>query len=220
MTRTLLALLLLLPLPAPAQNAPREALLLGSSSVNGAVGRTLESELRAWNVRLVRRARSSSGFARPDFHDWEAEVRELGSLDRYAAILLYTGGNDTQHLRLRRDERPSRAQQWIAWSEEERWRSVYRSRVRNFVDTLCARGARRVIVLLPVDGGRPGWSRRIVRVREEMQAGASHACGSAIDASTYPNETFESLDGVHLSWEGARRMWGRVRDPLRRILGV
>src|SRR5690606_32465698 len=76
---------------AAAQPEASRALLIGSSSVNGAVGRTLERELGERGVTLVRRARSSSGFARPDFFDWEEEIGRLGPFDRYAVVIIYAG---------------------------------------------------------------------------------------------------------------------------------
>lgn len=206
--------LLLVPAAASAQQG--EALLIGSSSVNGAVGRTIERELGTAGVRLRRHARSASGFARPDFFDWRGEVANLGSLDRYRAVLVYTGGNDGQSLHVQPDERGPGEERlrWIDWRDEARWRATYARRVRAVVDELCERGAARVVVLLPVDGGRAGWSRRMVRVREGMAEGVRGSrCGSALDAGER-GEVFESLDGVHLSWDGARRMWARIGTPL------
>ncbi|MGE0784622.1 MAG: hypothetical protein AB7S26_02965 [Sandaracinaceae bacterium] len=194
---------------------PREALLVGSSSVNGALGRTIEHELGQRGVTVRRRARSSSGFARPDFFDWEGELAALGPYEPLSAVIVYTGGNDTQALRLMDDERTEGEGprvRWVEWRNEDRWVEVYRARVRRFVDELCTRGAPRVIVILPVDGGRPGWSRRIVRVREAMAAGVTGSrCGVTLDAG---DETFDSTDGVHLSREGARWFWRSVGERL------
>jgi hypothetical protein len=203
--------------PARAQG-PRRALLLGSSSVSGAVGRTLDTELETVGVDLTRMPRGSSGFARPDFFDWQAEIDAIDDVTRYAAILVYTGGNDGQALRLRPEEREAGEERrdWIDWREEARWRALYAARVSTFVDQLCDRGAPRVVILLPVDGGRPGWSRRIVRVREALAAGAQASrCGVSIDAGP---ETFESQDGVHLTWRGASRFWAAVSERLLPLL--
>lgn len=216
MVKLWLPLLAALLVPAGARGQEREALLLGSSSVNGTVGRTLERELGAWGVHVRRRARSSSGFARPDFYDWHAQVDGLGALGRYSLIVIYAGGNDTQSLWLRPDERPTRRQQWLLWSDEDRWREIYAARVRGFVDALCAAGAPRVAVLLPANGGRYHWERRILRVRDSQSAGArASRCGTVIDAGP---ETLDAVDGVHLSWNGASRMWALVAEPFRELL--
>lgn len=209
MTRAILIACALLLAPAAA-SAQREVLLLGSSSVNGAAGRTLETELERWGVAVSRRGRGSSGFARPDFFDWRAEVYALGPLHGYSLVLVMVGGNDTQALRA--DDG------WIQWRDEVAWAREYAARVRDFIDALCAHGAPRVAVLLPLDGGRPGWSDRIVRVRRAQTLGAQESeCGVAIDAG---EDEFEATDGVHLSGRGARRMWGRIEDAMRVLLDV
>ncbi len=213
--RSLALVLVLLGLGAPA--SAQEALLVGSSSVNGALGRTLEHRLGIEGIRLARRARSASGFARPEFFDWEAEVDQLGALSRYAAVIVYAGGNDGQALSLRPSERTRRRDRWVEWSDEERWVRIYSDRVRGVVDAMCDRGAPRVVILLVADGGRAGWSRRMVRVRDAQRAGVEGSrCGVVLD----PNDghAFDSVDGVHLSRQGARRMWELIAVRLRALL--
>jgi hypothetical protein len=220
MARLLTTLLLVLLVPRAAHAQGEQALLIGSSSVNGAVGRTIERELGGVGIRLRRHARSASGFARPDFFDWRQEAARLGPLDRYRAVLVLTGGNDGQSLRVQPEERGQGEDRlrWIDWRDEARWRSTYAQRVRGVVDELCARGAPRVVVLLPVDGGREGWWRRMIRVRDGMAAGVRGSrCGVVVDASAR-GETFDSLDGVHLSWRGATRMWARIGETLTQLL--
>lgn len=209
MARLLLVLAILIA-PATAA-AQRQVLLVGSSSVNGAAGRTLETEIEGWGISLVRRGRGATGFARPDFFDWQAEVPRMAPLDRYELVVVLAGGNDTQSLR-------DRGGEWIQWRDEDAWTREYSARVRDFIDALCAGGAPRVVMLLPLDGGRPVWTDRIGRVRRAQAAGARESrCGVAIDAGA---DEFEAVDGVHLSWRGARRMWDRIEDAMRLLLGV
>src|SRR5258706_3587530 len=104
--RPCLVLILSFSAMASAQNdPPRDLLLMGSSSVNGALGRQIEYELENLGLNVIRRGRGSSGFARPDFLDMQAQIDELGPLQRYRAILLIAGGNDTQSRLLRPEER-------------------------------------------------------------------------------------------------------------------
>ncbi|MBX3271693.1 MAG: DUF459 domain-containing protein [Sandaracinaceae bacterium] len=192
--------------PAHGQD---DVLLLGSSSVNGAAGRLVETEVEGWGYPVRRRGRGASGFARPDFFDWQAELFALRPLDRYALVIVLTGGNDTQALRRREGG-------WIAWEDEPAWVEEYTSRVREFVDTLCDAGVPRVALLLPANGGRPGWSRRIGRVRAAQEAGArASRCGVVLDPGA---DELEAVDGVHLSGRGARRMWERIEASLRALL--
>lgn len=199
---------------------PPDVLILGSSSVNGALGRLIESELTHAGMRPERRGRSSSGFARPDFFDWESEIASLGDLRAMRGVIVYAGGNDGQAIRLREreiapeargDRRARRRAEWIPWQDEARWRDVYRARVQAFVDALCAAGARRVVVLLPAEGENEGWSERMRRIHELQAAGvAATRCGVAVDPRGGRLRTGATVDGVHLSRSGARAVWERV----------
>jgi catechol 2,3-dioxygenase-like lactoylglutathione lyase family enzyme len=209
---------------------PPDVLIIGSSSVNGALGRLIESELARAGMRPQRRARSSSGFARPDFFDWEAEIPNLGDLRALRGLVLYAGGNDAQAIRLRAHELPSREapaegqtrrrggmrpDEWIVWREEARWRPVYQQRVRSFVEGLCNAGARRVLVLLPAEGENEGWSGRMERIQELQEAGTRGTrCGRVIDPRGVRVREGATLDGIHLSRTGARAVWERVGQAI------
>jgi catechol 2,3-dioxygenase-like lactoylglutathione lyase family enzyme len=212
--------------PAP----PPDVLIIGSSSVNGALGRLIESELARAGMRPERRARSSSGFARPDFFDWEAEIPNLGDLRALRGLVLYAGGNDAQAIRLRARELPAREapaegqarrrgamrpNEWIVWREEARWSPIYQERVRSFVQGLCDAGARRVLVLLPAEGENEGWSARMTRIQELQAAGTRGTrCGRVIDPRGVRVREGATLDGIHLSRSGARAVWDRVGQAI------
>ncbi len=200
--------------------AATDVLIVGSSSVNGALGRLIESELARGGFHPERRARSSSGFSRPDFYDWEAAIPSLGDLHALRGIVVYAGGNDAQAIRLREGELPAEARadrrvrssaEWIVWRDEARWRSTYEARVRSFVDGLCAAGAPRVLVLLPAEGENERWSERMERI-QELQASATRAsrCGRVLDPRGVRVREGATVDGIHLSRTGARAVWERV----------
>ncbi len=205
---------------ARAPRVPSNVLIIGSSSVNGALGRLIESELATAGLHPERRARSSSGFSRPDFYDWEAEIPSLGDLHALRGLVLYAGGNDAQAIRLRErelpeavrtDRRARRTAEWIQWRDEARWRTTYEGRVRSFVDALCAAGARRVLVLLPAEGENEHWSGRMERI-QVLQESATRAtrCGRVIDPRGVRVREGATVDGIHLSRTGARAVWDRV----------
>jgi hypothetical protein len=127
--------------PAPPST---EALLIGSSSVGGAVGIYLGSELRRLGIHLSRRHQSSSGWARPDFYDWGDHIDELGDLSALRAIFIYMGGNDAQMLRLRREEEATEPNHrgYVMWGDDEQWSRIYRGRVLTLVNALCEAGGR------------------------------------------------------------------------------
>jgi catechol 2,3-dioxygenase-like lactoylglutathione lyase family enzyme/lysophospholipase L1-like esterase len=203
---------------------PADVLIIGSSSVNGALGRLIESELARTGLHPERRARSSSGFSRPDFYDWEAEIPSLGDLRALRGLVVYAGGNDAQAIRLRErelpeatrsDRRARRSAEWIQWRDETRWRPTYEGRVRSFVDALCTAGARRVLVLLPAEGENEHWSERMERI-QALQESATRAsrCGRVVDPRGVRVREGATLDGIHLSRTGARAVWDRVGQAI------
>jgi len=209
---------------APSQGQRRwqsvDVLLLGSSSVNGPLGITIERELRAQNVTVRRRFRLSSGFARPDFYDWNDALRHE-RLDGVRMALIYIGGNDTQGLWLRRSERASTRSEWVRWQDQERWATVYQQRVVGFIDRICDGGVGRVLVLPPVEGEREEWTARLVRVqRAQADAARQSRCGAVLDVGAFERGTLSTTrDGVHLDWEGARTVWDRIAPQIRSALG-
>ena len=221
---TLSAALLALSLAshASAQRAPvptDDVFLVGSSSVNGAFGRLIESELEHAGMHVRRIAHSATGLARPDYFDWQAEIPRLGDLHGLRGVLVTLGGNDTQPLRLR-DEDPHEGSEAIRWADEARWNALYTQRVTRFVDGLCAAGAPRVLVILPTDGTSDDWSDRVHRVQEAQIAG-THAsrCGAVVDPrAVSTRDARATVDGVHLSRRGSRSVWDVIAPIVQRAL--
>lgn len=206
---------------ARAPRAPDDVLLIGSSSVNGALGRLIETELEGAGLRVARHGRSSTGLARPDFFDWQEEIGELGDLTRLRGVVVYMGGNDTQAVRLRREESLDRGEaSWIAWRDEARWTEIYTARVHALVQGLCDAGAPRVMWVLPTDGDREGWAERIHRVQDAQAAGArGTSCGVVVDPRGLRITDRSTTDGVHLTRTGARDVWQIIGPPLVAGLG-
>jgi len=197
-------------------------LIIGSSSINGALGRLIESEVATAGMHPQRIGHSSSGFSRPDFFDWEAEVPQLGDLHALRGIVIYIGGNDAQAVRLRESELPAtptrtprarrdRAGEWIVWRDEATWSARYQARVTAFVSALCTGGVPRVVFLLPAQGENEHWTERMTRVRNLQEAGTrATRCGVAIDPSAVRARPGSTVDGIHLSRTGAHAVWDRV----------
>lgn len=202
----------------PRLTAPGQVILMGSSSVNGSLGRMIESELESRHVDVLRHGRSATGLSRPDFFDWEAHVRRAGSLANARGAIVLLGGNDAQSMFLRDDERhlsTGRRASWVEWSDERGWRAAYRARTKALVDALCAAGVPKVMVVVPADGTREGWISRIVRVQEEQLEGARLSrCGRGLDTRGARPRENDTLDGIHLSSSGARAVWARVGREL------
>lgn len=205
-----------------APRVPPDVLIIGSSSINGALGRLIESEVATAGMHPQRIGHSSSGFSRPDFFDWDAEVPRLGDLHALRGIVIYIGGNDAQAVRLRDSELPptptgaprarrDRTGEWIVWRDEAAWSARYQARVTSFVSALCTGGVPRVVFLLPAQGENEHWTERMTRVRNLQEAGTrATRCGVAIDPSAVRARPGSTVDGVHLSRTGAHAVWDRV----------
>ncbi|HTV17466.1 MAG TPA: hypothetical protein VMG12_02310 [Polyangiaceae bacterium] len=194
------------------------AVIVGSSSVRQAFGRVLREGLERRGYRVTLEGVTSAGLARPDFRDMNAVMDHVPISRETALVLVYLGVNDAQALWLAPHERRSATRRWLAWSDR-RWSRVYERRVRRFIDRICARGARRVVVLPPVDVVRPELDRRLRRVRQlQSRAAATSSCGTAV--STRGDRGRFALggiarrrrDGFHMTEHGARVVWERVRE--------
>jgi hypothetical protein len=201
---------------ARSENRPA-ALIVGSSSIRQSFGRVLAQSLEHLGYRVTREGVTSAGFARPDFRDVNAITEALPISGNTAVVLVYLGLNDGQALWLPAPERRRMGRRWLAWSDA-RWSNVYEQRVRRYLTRICARGARRVLVLLPVDVARPRLQRRLNRIRKlQARAAAASSCGAALETAGdwgrfgAPGRERRRRDGFHMTEHGARVIWGRIR---------
>lgn len=200
--------------PRRAPEPTPDVLLIGSSSVNGALGRLIESEVERSGLQVSRDGRPSTGFSRPDFYDWQAQIPRLGDLARLKGVIVYLGGNDAQAFRFRATEVPvgtPESRQWIQFRDEARWSEAYRTRTHQFIDSLCAAGARKVVIVPPIDGDTSTHSERIRRVqRLQIEGARGTRCGVVADPSQVRLGPQHAGDGVHLNREGARLVWQSI----------
>lgn len=196
-------------------SAPRAA-VVGSSSVKGVLGRLIESELERKGYSVDRLGVVGAGLARPDYRDMHALVAKVPIDADTAAVFIYLGVNDAQSIRLLPEDRQTTDQQWLKWNDP-RWSVVYRRRAQRLFESLCRRGARHVIVMLPVEVMKPRLERRLRRIRAlQRQAAERVSCATAIStvrdgAELIADEPTRRKDGIHLTKEGARRVWERVK---------
>lgn len=152
---------------------PGKVLVLGSSSMNGSFGDEIVRGLKRLGYTVDKRGKSSSGFARPDYHDWHAEIRSLPIDKNTTGAVIYLGTNDAQALHLRPAERRKlrRKRKWLPWKHRA-WIPTYASRVSAFARALCKRGVHRVAVITPVDVVKPRLRARLQKVRTALARGA------------------------------------------------
>ncbi|GMV41791.1 MAG: hypothetical protein AMXMBFR64_35070 [Myxococcales bacterium] len=207
--------------PADADPEPLRVLLVGSSSMKGALGNVLESTLRQWsNVEVTRVGVGSSGLARPDFYDWMAEIDRLKGQVQPHVVVINIGANDAQGA--------WSSKGWIRWGRPA-WRQIYAERVDAILQT--TRG-RRVFWVGPPNMRDTLFSRRlrdISDIIEQRVAAHPHARfvdaysltsddkGAYVDAlvdfqgGTIPSRT---LDGIHFTRKGAFLIAARILSPL------
>lgn len=204
--------------PAVDEQERARAVIVGSSSIRQAFGRVLARALEQRGYRVTRKGVTSAGFARPDFRDVNAIVDGVAIDRETELVFVYLGVNDAQALWLTPQERNGAQRPWLAWSDR-RWNGIYERRVRRFIDRICARGAGRVVLLLPVDVAKPRLQHRLQRVRTlQAQAAAASICGVAV-ATRGDRGRFQAggmarrrKDGFHMTEHGARVVWARVRE--------
>ena len=209
-------------MPEPAAGA--DAVLVGSSSFNQAFGHIIERELEQRGYQVRRKGVDGAGLARPDFHDMNQELDALPIGRGTAAVFVYLGVNDAQDAWLYPQERPHAGLASVPFGAQD-WDAVYGRRARAFLERICERGARRAVVLLPVDVDRPDLQRRLDRIRE-LQAQAAAATRCAVAIRTNGDEgRFEAgslairlPDGFHMSPRGAEIVWQRIAPQVLQLL--
>lgn len=209
-----------------AQAEAPEVIVLGSSSVNGALGRLIEAKLEERGYNAKRQGKSSTGFSRPDFYDWPKEVKSMPHVKGAKAIVVYMGVNDGQSIWLHKDERPSRGgkDEWVYFRDTEEWEEKYAERVKTFVQQLCDMGPKRVVVVTPMDVVNKKLQGRLSRIRSiQKRATESTSCGLAVaaegdDADIRAGGARRSAirikDGSHATQDGAMRVWKRIESKL------
>jgi hypothetical protein len=215
----------LMPAVRATGQAAGQMLVFGSSSVNGSFGRVIASELGRRGVSVVRRGYSAAGLARPDFHDMRETLGKIPLERGVHSVMLYIGGNDAQAIWLRPDERAGerRSDSWIWWNDE-RWSSVYQARAVGLIESVCARGVQRVIVVPPADVLSARLQSRLDRVRDLLRRAAeSSACGRFVSTTgdwkffALAGEPLRTPDGIHMTLAGALRVWHRMRDTVLKL---
>lgn len=222
---------------------PGDVLVIGSSSINGALGGELARGLEQRGFEVWRKGRSSSGLARPDFFDWPAEIEDLPIGPKTSGAVIYLGTNDAQAIRLRPAEaRRLRVRgRWLRW-DDPRWPTLYARRAEGFARALCKRGVPRVAYITPIDVREGSLRRRLARIRAALVAGTSKVkCARAFSgrgdlkrvlaegrarvkgrkrSHRGAGPRLRQPDGTHLTWAGARAIWGRVGTPIVRWLDL
>ncbi len=208
--------------PEPVRKA--DAVLVGSSSFNQSFGHLLARQLEERGYQVTRKGVSGAGLARPDFHDMYQVLESLPVDHETAAVFVYLGVNDAQAVWLYPHERSNRRSRAVPFGAAD-WDEVYARRTREFLERICQRGARKAIVLLPVDVARPELQQRLKRIRElQSRVAAETSCAVVVHTSgdegrfEVAGQPIRLPDGYHMSQRGAQIVWERIRARVWQLL--
>jgi uncharacterized protein len=129
------------PIPVPTRDDPLRVAVIGDSFATGvgsAIGRTLNPRL----VNVQARGVISTGLTRPDYFNWQPNLREIVDRFRPGVVVVMLGGNDAQTLTVP-GGKP------VPQSAQEEWRRIYTERVESLAKTAIDAGARVVWIGLP-----------------------------------------------------------------------
>ncbi len=200
----------------PEAPPARTVLLLGDSLIVTSFGEYLEKSLNEHpGTRAMRRAKSSTGLARPDFFDWMKVGREEVERHRPDVVVVIMGGNDGQGLT---DEKGKAKVQWGASG----WEAAYRQRVADFLGVLQAPGRKILWVELPYTG-LPNFERKLGVIRRVLrEAVSAHEASKYLETKPFFTDAKGALlrearvegfrkpmrlkmeDGVHFTLAGGR----------------
>ena len=151
-----------LPLRAQAAGSKPKILVAGDSMIAGGFGLFLARDLQKQHgYPVLRRGKTSSGLARPDFFDWMKEGERLVQEFSPDVSVVMFGGNDVQGLYMGKGE-------WIRWPDKE-WSAEYARRVVAFCDILAPSGQTIFWVGMPVMRP-PKFHARVQRVNTIFRA--------------------------------------------------
>jgi hypothetical protein len=228
-----------LPAPPPAVSpsppvAERKhtVLLLGDSLIATGFGEYLQARLEEHpRIRTARRAKSSTGLARPDFFDWMTVGEEEVKRHQPDVVVVILGGNDGQSLKDTKGGKP------IHWGKPE-WEQAYRQRLADFVKVLSAPGRKIVWLELPATG-RKRFEQKLTLIRG-LQREVVTAHQDALHLDTRPFFTdakgralllarvegfrkpmrLRMEDGVHFTVAGGRYFASKVYPEVLGVLGL
>lgn len=215
---------------------PRRVLIVGSSLAATGLGAVLEKMLDANpDVVCYRKAKSSTGLARPDFYDWYDQGKRQIEFRKPDLVLVLMGANDGQ------DIVPWKGSPRVHWGAED-WPEAYRTRVDDFLATLTtpvegSEGARVMWLGMPKVTS-PSLERKLTLIRG-VQADAIGGLGDEgvyLDLTPYiVNDQGELLrtarvkgkerelraeDGVHFTMSGCEFLAEKIYPEVLAALGL
>ena len=183
---------------------------VGSSTLGSPLAGQLDAALKKEGLKFRKWAKASSGLARPDFHDWPAQIPAIEKEWSPDIFIISLGTNDYQAL--------SHGKRWVKHGEKDKWIKLYTERVDRMLALAAGKDKKRMVVWVgPVPFNTPkgrNMSLRINRIlKERIKAfdGNAHFVDmrSVLMSKNRPKTTFKDgrgktrktfrKDNVHLT---------------------
>lgn len=213
---------------APARFAPSRVLIVGASSIQFELGRALETQLEERDGLSVERwGRHSTGLSRADYFDWLEKGAELADAFAPDLVIAQVGGNDCQVITNVDGSEVAR------FGDGDAWDAAYAERVRAFVSVFTERGARVVVLGMPIMRSRSFRSKmsRLNAVAEGAVLDAHERFVSTWDWTADEHGEYRGTaiidgrervtradDGIHMTVHGAHDVAARILDELSRAI--
>ncbi|MEZ4382483.1 MAG: DUF459 domain-containing protein [Nannocystaceae bacterium] len=217
------------PADAPGKHT---VLVLGDSLAATGFGALLERRLDGHpDITCYRKAKSSSGLARPDFFDWMGEAKRQVAARSPDVVVVIIGGNDGQDLAPQTGKGKR-----VRWKTDD-WSEAYRERVAKFLDEIRGDG-RKVLWLGLPKTGTVSFEKKLDLIREVHQNAMADLddveyldtiqffvdddgnLRKTADVGRKKNAELRADDGIHFTMAGSQYFADQVYPEVLRVLGV
>jgi len=192
----------------------------------GAFYRTLQRDRR---FEILRRARASTGIARPDYYDWNQELATFLLEDPIDAAVFALGLNDMQAMYIARNQHHT--------FRSEAWNDEYRARVSRLMEQLVDAGVPTYWVGLPImrSGNYSGNIAHLNTMFEpladaydgvefvpmwDLTADANGAYSAYLEDEEGRNRLMRANDGIHFTPRGYELLSRAIMTAMARDLPI
>jgi len=197
---------------------------IGSSTLGSTLGPELGRLLKKDKRKFRKWGKASTGLARPDYHDWAKEVRNVAKEWNPSLFLISLGSNDFQAIK--------EGKKWVSPTKEpHRWRTLYAKRVDRMLEVASGKGYGRAVIWITPNVFKGRKPQKMGRwVHDILLDRVKHFEGPAFIVDTYmattlkdgsPRKRFQipgktgdfplfASDGLHLS---TRAVYSLMMDP-------
>lgn len=206
---------------------------IGSSTMGSVLGKVLKKEFKSkFKAKIYVWGKASSGLARPDFHDWPAQLRNIRRKHKPDYYIVSLGTNDGQALSYKSKGRTRWAKLWT-----DNHKKIYGDRVTKMLDGMGGSDKQTPIIWIgPTGHPNPKFNRRMRYLRDIQKARIAAYGGNVkfidglaatmnpktgkprakvtIPGTKKVRKTLQS-DNMHLNWQGAR--WLLAEPILKRL---